>query len=588
MDALPLPSREHAILPDVDPDKVDAADITRVLDQYRTEGEDGRRAGANPRDSVWEANWDRYWGRYDNSHKAAWQSKHVMPEAPQFVDRWAAAMREALESVGEFFVVEDEGSEDSYLAPAITKLMRLVMSRCATTPDGHRTDFTSVFEDQTKLGALMALCAACTWKDGRDGGYVAIDSVDPREVWYDPKLRNLYRRRRYEIDKHELLAMAREAPDLYNLDAIEDLKTELADRERKVELERSSGSSQSDGGAAGRSIIQIDEWLCTVVLDDGRVAANNSLIVVANQRHIIRGPEENPFWHGRDWIVFTPMISVPLSIYGRTYMEDWGEVADAFVQLTQLILDGVFTTTMQAYAANPSMLEDPSQLAEGIHPNVIYQLAEDFAGDPRNFMRAIELGNLPAEAFQVWNALKQEMREGAKLSEIALGQAAPKGRTTAQEINAVERSGSAMIRSMARTIEARFLEPLLHMAWMTALQHMDFYEFENELGPEIAAMFEAQREDFRNRRVQFRVRSISGLIDRQAKLRSLLDFLQIASQNENLLMLMMGKLDMETLLDRLMMLFGLDPSDFQPSQRELLMRQAMAAQQQGQQPNAGQ
>lgn len=89
-------------------------------------------------------------------------------------------------------------------------------------------------------------------------------------------------------------------------------------------------------------------------------------------------------------------------------------------------------------------------------------------------MKDIDLGRLPSESITVWQSLKQEMREGAKLSEIALGQVPPKGDITATEVNQVQQSGSAMIRSMARTIEARFLEPILTLLFQTALQHMDF------------------------------------------------------------------------------------------------------------------
>jgi hypothetical protein len=77
---------------------IDATALVRVLDFYKQQAKSARNSGSNPRDVVWEANWNRYWGRYDTSDKAEWQSKHVMPESPQFVDRWAAAMREALDA----------------------------------------------------------------------------------------------------------------------------------------------------------------------------------------------------------------------------------------------------------------------------------------------------------------------------------------------------------------------------------------------------------------------------------------------------------------------------------------------------------
>jgi hypothetical protein len=576
---LPSPNVELDAEPDVDAARIDEAEIVKVLDSYRVEAEEARRSGPNPRDDIWRANWDRYWGRYDHSKKAPWQSKHVMPESPQLVDRWAAAMREALDSGDEWFTPVDEGGQDSPIVPHIRKLMNVVLSRCASTPDGHRADFASVFEDQMKMGALMALCASVQWKEGRKGGWLSIDTVDPREVWYDPQLRNLYRRRRYTQDRHELMALVKRYQDLYNEEAVKNLQDGLAQTDERVDKERSSGSGQGKGGTPGRRTVTIDEWLCDVILPDGTVAASNALVVVANERHIIRGPEANPFWHERDWLVFTPMVAVPLSIYGRTYMEDWADAADAFVEMTNLILDGVFTTTLRAFAVNAHALEDPTQILDGLAPNTLFQLAEDAGVDPRKFMSEIDLGSLPAESFQIWQALKQEMREGAKLSEVSLGQAAPNARTTAFEISTVQQSGSSMIRSMARTIESRFLEPLLQIVWQTTLQEMDFLDYELELGKETAAMFDARREEFSERKIEFRVRGISGLVDRQSKLQRLLQFLQIASQNELLMHQLLQNIDPQTLLLKLFELFGLDPADFKPTEREMMLRQMEQSQQ---------
>ena len=345
--ALPLHSPQTTIPAEADPKSVTDQDILNILDTYRREAEEGRSTGPSPRDSVWDANWNRYWGKYDMSDKASWQSTYVMPEAPQYIDRWAAAMREALDTGGEWFDVEDETGKYSALLPHVKKLMKIMLGKCSFTPDGHTADFSSVFEDQMKMGALMQLCASITWRGTPDEGWIHVASVDPREVWGDPKLRNLYRRRRYYIDKHELMALAKETDgagdNLYDLEAIEALNSAVEEDRREKEASSGHGSG---GDATTRNQIEIEEWLATIVTKDGDVAHANSLIVVANQTHIIRKPEENAFWHGQDWIVSSPLIPVPFSAYGRTYMEDWADVADAFVEMSQLIMSGIFTSTL--------------------------------------------------------------------------------------------------------------------------------------------------------------------------------------------------------------------------------------------------
>lgn len=591
--ALPLhnPDLDFEVEEDLEESEFTEQDVINVLDGYTTEAENARKGGTNPRDTVWDGNWDRYWGRYDTSGKAAWQSKHVMPEVPVFVDRWAAAMREALDRAGQWFTVQDAAGKSSAMTVHIAKALTVILSRCARTPDGQVADFSSIFEDQMKLGAMMACCSAVTWEDDIDapGGWVRVATVDPREVWYDPKGRGLYRRRKYEIDKYELLNIAREADAngeaIYDIDVILELIAE-EDLDERQNRERSSGSGEGSGSGTNRTPVTIEEWLCTLIMPDGSVIAQNALIVVANGKHMIRGPEENPFDHKRDWIVFTPMISVPLSIYGRTYMEDWRDVADAFIELTNLILDGTYTSTMKAFVANPDLLDDPTQLEEGISPNKIFQVSEDI-DNLKRFIAEIDLGTLPAEAFRVWSSLKEELKEGAKLSEIALGQLAPNSRTTATEINTVNQSGSAIIRSMARTIETRYVEPTLDRVWKTALQHMDFLEIADIIGVEVAQMFNERREEFLDSSFQIRVRGISGIVDRQQKLQNLLSALSVIGQNEILAKQLFSELSPARVVDQLFALFDIDKDELILTERERMIQQ-LTQQQEAQQQAAAQ
>jgi len=558
----------------VDPQAIPEQDIVDALAGYKREAQEARRGGPNARDQVWEDNWDLYWGRMDYSDKADWQSTEVMPEAPQYVDRWSAAMREALNQGGPWFEPVDPADPDSELTPHIRRFMDYLLARCGRTPDGHPTDFSSVFEDMMKIATIMQIGATVTWRnDSQTGGYVAVDVADPRRIWVDHTGRGLYRLRQYELDMHQLVAMGRlvdgQGQPLYNMQAIQNLQAQEAERLREERL-RSSGHTQET--PSGRRPVKIDEWLATVILPDGRVAAENSLIMVANDRHIIRGPEPNPFWHGRDWTVTAPLISVPLSVYGRSYMEDWSSVARSYIELTNLILDGTYTSTLRAFACVPENLEDPTQLNEGITPNKMLELQE--GSDARHFMSSIDLGQLPPESVTVWQALKAEMREGAKLSEISLGQLPPKGDITATEVGAVQQSSSSLIRSMARTVEGRGLEPTLTLVWQTGLQHTDFQDAEvrQELGEETAYMLNVRRQEFRRRNIRFRVRGISALVDRQTKLKALLAALNTISTSPILLKEFLQMYSPRQLMDELMRLYGVDGETLKPSRQEQMVR----------------
>lgn len=568
--ATPNPDRDPSVTDDKD--LLEPSEIVRILDTYRTEAEDARKGGPSTRDDVWQSNIDLYWGRFDFSQKAAWQSRQVMPEAAQFVDRWAAAIKAALTRNPDWFDVDVPGDTEKDIAQAIIKTMKVWLRRCGRTPDGHAIGFPAIFEDVCKLGAMMMMGTAVTWKT-RDGhSYVAVEPLDPQTCWLDATGRGLYRRRKLEMDKHELLDLVKKKDSkgntLYNVEEVEVLSAEF-DELDKVERERLAGHGTNV--TSTRKPIIIDEWLATIVNEQGDVIAENALCIVANDKFLIRGPEPNPFWHKRDWLVLTPMVSVPLSVYGKSYMENWAPVARAFVEMTNLIMDGAFMAAMKAFAAIPEMLEDPSELDEGIHANKLFLLEE--GADVNNFIKEIELGSVDAGAITVWQALKAEMRDGGMFSEISLGQIPPKGDITATEINQSSQSSSSIIRSIAEVIEERHLEPILHLVWTTGLQHMSENdpELKQELGEEAFQMIFGMRKELAEKHMTFVVRGISKVIEQAQQLQSLMAVLQIVSANELLLREFLAKYSIGRVLQSMLRLMHIDTKSLEPTERDKLL-----------------
>src|SRR5262249_55554242 len=156
-------------------------------------------------------------------------------------------------------------------------------------------DFSTVFEEQMKLGSLMACSAIVTWKWDTPDGRVAIETVDPRFVWLDHTYRNLYRIRRVEIDRHEFKNMVlekdRSGKHIWNIPKTNRLilgqsnveynslvsGQDVYDQAYKMEL---SGHGQTV--MTSRHPIVMDEYIATVVGPNGEVLADKSLMVVAN------------------------------------------------------------------------------------------------------------------------------------------------------------------------------------------------------------------------------------------------------------------------------------------------------------------
>lgn len=556
---------------EMDTPGVEPREIVEVLEGYRTEAVDARKNGMNPRDDKWAENLDLYWNRYDFSEKADWQAKEVTPEVPSFVDRFSAALKEALVSSPDgFYTVSDPADKEGDISGAIKRMNDGWLSTCGRSQNGAPMGFPAVFEEQVKLGALMACSSVTTWKDKR----VSIETVDPRFVWLDHTYRNLYRIRRVEIDKHELKSMAREkdgkGDPLFNLDQIEAAANSIALKDANLREELTGTGQQIQ---SSREPVVLDEYVATIVGRDGKVIGDkDALCVVANEQFLLRGPEKNPFWHGKDWLSFAPLVTTPLSVYGRTYMEDFGSVAKTFNTLTNLILDAVYTSSLKAFAVVPGMLQNPEQIGEGISPNKLFQLEEGVR--PQDFIEAIDLGNLPAESVRVWDTMKNSLREAADINEIGLGQFAPKGRTSATEVAQATQSSSALIRSIAHTVETHYLDNQLDLCWKTGLQHVakDDKTMAEIAGPELFKALMANRKELVQRPITFQARGISALIQKAQLLQSLIQVMQVMAANELLLREFLQVADVSKLVDLIIDLSGIDKTRLQLSERERLVK----------------
>ena len=118
----------------------------------------------------------------------------------------------------------------------------------------------------------MATSSAVTWKnDVSGGGRVAIESVDPRTVWLDPTYRNLYRVRELEIDYADLQNMVAQTDGrgeaIFNPNAMQAMITDAGDQMR-VWREQMSGGNHTI--SSSRNPVKIDEYLATVVGNDGK------------------------------------------------------------------------------------------------------------------------------------------------------------------------------------------------------------------------------------------------------------------------------------------------------------------------------
>lgn len=569
-------------------------ELVMGLQSYWNEADTNRKSGLNPREDKWRENLNLYWNRVDFSKKAQWQSRNTMPEVPAFVDRFASAMKEALISLPDgFYTVTDPADAENDLAGAVQDITDVILSTCGRTQqNGQIIPFAGFFEEQCKLGALMAMSNVVTWKNDVPGGRVAMETTDPRFVWLDHTGRNLYRIRRVEVDRYDLYEMLKKkdkkgAP-LFKPENMEQLINSLTlyDMVYKTEAAGHGVTTHS-----ARAPVTLDEYIATVLDSQGKVIADRSLCVVANQKFLIRGPEKNPFWHGNDWLVYTPLVPTPLSVYGRTYMEDFGSVATTFTELTNLLLDAAFAASLNAWAIAPGALLNPEQLGSGVTPNKVFLLEEGV--NPKEFAEKLELGTLSDAGLKMWQLLKNELTEASGTNEIGLGQFAPKSRTTATEVQSTQQNSSAIVRSIANTVEMRWLDVNLDLMWKTALQHMSLKnkQLKAAAGDQMFNAIYANRRELVTRPFTFQARGISNTMYRAQQFKALMTIFQIIGSNPNLSQAFFQEVPLPNLLDKMLELSGIDFSKMKATDRDKAMQaitqpmqQAVGAQGTNQQP----
>ena len=546
--------------------------IVQELVGYKREAVQNRMSGLNPRDDKWRQNLDLYHNRYDFSTKASWQSKNVMPEVPAYVDRFAAAMKDAVVASPQFYTVMDPYDKEGDVADKIKIMTDVWLSVSGRNQMGTPLDFSSVFEEQMKLGALMGCCARVLWKDDVPGGRVAIEGHDPRFYWVDHTNRGLYRIARTELDLADVARMvtakSKKGKPLYDLDEMSRLVASLTeDQQIKKEL---SGTGEEI--TSNRRPIQLDEYIATVVNKSGKLVMDKEIAIVANDEYLLRGPEKIPFTHNQDFMLWTPLVTVPLSPYGRSYMEDFGDVARVFTELTNLILDATYMSAMNAYVMVPAMLKDPTQANTGIWPNKTFFLEEGYTAE--EFAKAIELGSLDPGAITIWDKIKGELSDAAGMNEIGMGQLPDKTHIAATAVAGAQQSSSAILRSVAQTIETRFLDPMLDLVWKTGLQHAQLSDMRmaDAVGVEMYRALISRKRELIKRPITFQARGISGLIQKQQKLTAIMSVMQVLSANPNLLAAFMQRVDINKLVTLLFQLSNVDLSKIEISQRQQMIQ----------------
>jgi len=288
-----------------------------------------------------QMNVDTYLGKQDWSHKKPGQSKEFLPKTGNSVEIFAAFIKRALTSLGEWYSVEMPNN-DIIRPGQVVLLMNCFLANLA---DGMRetVPFGIRISDAVKVGLLQSLIVlkvhgfnqpkqvfiaerGKTLIDIDNGTFVkentevtsvttwpwrlAIDLIDPNFYFPDPNGHKLYEIHRVERDLHDVVAMADQG--VYDPQVVDLIMNDFEDAEEQLKKTRRR-NQDPDMTPTNRRRVIIDEYWGDMLDEHGLLAERNVVSALANERYLIRPAEKNPTAHGESPIVAAPLLRVPFS-----------------------------------------------------------------------------------------------------------------------------------------------------------------------------------------------------------------------------------------------------------------------------------
>ena len=464
---------------------VDAV-IIRAFEAYKQEADDAKKSRMDQN----KLNFDTYHLRQNWDHKLLGQSQEVVPKQAMAVEQFASFLQQGLIDIGEWFRIVPESGVDEDSLIIEPHQAQLLLQRHL-----NYADFLAKFVDSLKLGALGSLMIVkihgC-WepkpkyvveksfknlkltkslvKIDDKRWRLKIDTIRQQDFYPDPTGKGLYTLEESYEDKHSLILASEGDYGIYDLATVEKVAAEYGEEyDHKWEKSRESAQDTDMGGF--RKLVKVQELWGNILDDDGNLLFENVVCTVANDRHVIRKPIPNPLWHGENPYVVAPIIRVPNSVWHRALMDSPTMLNRAINEMFNLIFDGGMMSVHGIKQLRADLLDDPSQVDEGIPPGTTLNISSTTPPGLK-VMERIDTSAIPQDGLAVYNLLNQEFNIGALTNDLRMG-VQPFRQVKATEVVEASQSLTGMFAGIAKEIESSFVEKILSKSWCTIAQHMD-------------------------------------------------------------------------------------------------------------------
>lgn len=565
--------------------------VIKTIQECRREAEDARRTRLKKN----KTNWDVYFGNVDWTHKQEGQSTEHLPKLSAAAEQMSAFVKRALVQFGDWFSVE--APHGSPLSPEqIRGLIRLFLENLALDRY-HTGSFSTLMSDAVKQALMESLIILKVHGQHMEKKYyqaepglplagigpqlrtekhnvwrLRIDLIPSEHYYPDPTGRRLYEIHRVERDLFDVVQAAEDG--LYDKDEVakitEDFSKEAEEGERKA---RHKGQDESTPPSFRKRVV-IDEFWGTLLGPDGKPIRTNCVSALANDKHLIRKPTDNPFWHGESPMIVAPIIRVPHSVQHKALYDDASALNLALDELFNLILDGGIASVWGVRQVREKWLADPKQVSGGIGQATTISVSDDAPVDAK-VVETVTTGKVPPEAMAVLNLTDREMQAAMKTNDTRLGFLPPR-QVKATELLQAEQSSGIVIDAFASDLETEVICKVLKYSWLNILQFAEDIPAEDVvkvLGVNgafaLSQMSPAERYSTLGNCMGFKAMGLSATLGRAREFQKFMALMAGVKEFPPLMESFVRRVSGDKILDHLMRSLNINPESMQMSPEEL-------------------
>lgn len=564
-----------------------------------------------------QENFDAYNLNGDFSHKRKGQSREYLPKQQMAVEQITSFLTQGLIDQSQSDGWFDVGFKDKF----VPKILQAAEWKAILNNELKKIQFDAFFQDSLKSGLLGSLMISKCHYEMITASRYEVEKPDVnnpqravklkrkskktfklklelvrQEDWFpDPTGANRYMVHAMEMDYYDLVELAKERPDVYDMAVIEALP---ASDSSEQTYKKARETDQNVPVWHNRKRVRILECWGTFLDKDGKAMHTNSVCAVTEGGMIVRPPGPIDNWDGEDPFISCPIVRVPNSVWHRAIMDAATKINLAQNELYNLMLDGGIMAVFGIKQIRMNWLENPEEVDDGVVPG--QTLAVNTTCPPgAKVLERIDTGAVSQEAITMFNLIDREGQSSSLSNDVRNGNI-PARQVKATEIVAANQTITGIFNGFVKYIEQNFVGKLLMKSLLQIASHIkDLPEDELKaiLGPDRYAQIMSVTEEevfaeFANGGT-VTVFGMTEVMNRMNDFKKMTTLLQTIGGSQDLMQEFRMEFSIAKVLGDLMKNLGINIDKIQATDQEKQRSQqmiqaqqaAMAAKAGGQQPN---